>query len=140
MSRIGEVLSLKVKNMVDPDRVICFGSKRSNGYLMYLPGLSTQVKEWSLKTKDALIFPISYMRVYRGCIKAEILLNDGDGGNTKKCHAHRYLFARNEINTHGPNGVKIALHHKSIKSQLPYVNKNNGDCPKDPDQTTLELP
>lgn len=139
MSRIGEILSLKVKNIVDPDRVICYGSKRSNGYLMYLPGLSTQVKEWQLKTKETPLFPLTYMKIYRSCIKAEILLNDGQGGNTKKCHAHRYLFARNEINSKGASGVKIALHHKSIKSQEPYLVDKGPYFPKEPEQTRLQF-
>ncbi len=121
MSRIGEVLSLKVKDIVDPDRVICYGSKKSNGYLLYLPGLTSQVSKWKEKTKDTPLFSVTYMKVYRSCIKAMILLNDGQGGNTKRCHAHRYLFAREQLECNGPAAVKIGLHHKSIKSQQAYI-------------------
>ncbi len=123
MARIGEILSLKIKHIVNPDRVICYGSKRSNGYLLYLPGLTSQVSKWSGIDKEINLFGISYMKVYRQCGKAGILLNDGQGGNTKKCHAHRYLFARSQINSKGREGVKIALHHKSVKSQESYLNK-----------------
>jgi len=139
MSRIGEILSLKIKHVVHPDRVICEGSKKSNGYLIYLPGLSSQINEWEYKTKETLLFPISYMKVYRACIKSSILINDGFGGNSMKCHAHRYLFARKEFNSQGANNIKIALHHKSIKSQRAYLTKNGMNEKMIALQTELDL-
>lgn len=139
MARIGEVLSLKVKHIVDPDRVVCHGSKGSNGYVMMLPCLTDQVAEWKDATKDTPLFSPTYSQVYRGCIKALIYFNDGEGRNVQKCHAHRYLFAQESIDNIGKEGVKIALHHKSIKSQEAYTSSMGSPKAKRVAQTRLPL-
>lgn len=123
MSRIGEILSLKVKNVIHPDRAICYGSKRSNGYVLLLPGLSKQIEKWIYRTAETPLFPISYSRLYRECVRSGIFFNDGGSGNIPKLHAHRYLFARKEIDAIGAQGVKTGLHHKSITSQSYYLQK-----------------
>lgn len=139
VSRIGEVLHLKVKDVCHPDRVICYGSKRSNGYMLYLPGLSSQIKKWRQVDKHTPLFPVSYMKVYRACISAGILQNDGTGGNSKVCHAHRYLFARSHVNSVGKRGLKIALHHKTVLSQEFYLEKDKESSIENSKQTSLSL-
>lgn len=139
MARIGEILALKVKHICPPDRALSFGSKKSNGYMLYLPGLDEQVEEWLWRDQDTPLFPVSYIKIYRGCIKANILLNDGDGGNTMKAHAHRYLFAREILPSQGALGVKIALHHKSIKSQEPYVKSTTKGKGHRVEQASLDI-
>jgi hypothetical protein len=139
MSRIGEILTLTVAHICQPDRVISYGSKRSNGYLLYLPGLSSQVEKWTDCTDKTPLFPVSYIKVYRECVKSGILLNDGEGGNNKRAHAHRYLFAREEVDKIGAAGVKIALHHKSIKSQGAYLEDKDAFEKMVACQATLDL-
>ncbi len=139
MARIGEILSLKVKHVCHPDRVVCYGSKRGNGYMLYLPGLSAQLEEWVDRDQETKLFPATYMQVYRACVKAGILINDGQGKNSMKCHSHRYLFACKEKIALGSQGIKIALHHKSIESQLPYVNKTFEEGPACSEQTELDF-
>jgi len=139
MMRISEILQLKIKHVVPPDRVIVYGKKNSNGYLAYLPGLSSQVYTWRDADKETKLFSVTYMRIYRACIKAGILINDGQGGNSMKTHAHRYMFARATIESMGSGAVKIGLHHKSIKSQGAYIKRKINTKRIIAEQTCLDL-
>jgi len=122
MSRINEILSLKMKDVLPPDRVLCNGSKGSLSYMIYLPELSTQLDNSGLTDMESLLFPISYIKLYRACVKCGVLLNSGNGRNVPKMHAHRYIFAREVSKRVGSSDLRDFLHHRLESSQLYYLN------------------
>lgn len=123
LSRISEVLSLTVANVLPPDRVFCKGSKKGSSYLIFLPGLSSQLARLGSVPDSTLLFGISYMQCYRGCLRAGIRLQGVDSVNTPRTHLFRYVFAKGHSDHLTASVLRDLLHHRSINSQLYYINK-----------------
>lgn len=124
LMRVNEVLSLKVCDVIYPDRVICPGSKGGCGYMLFLPDLSKQLSDYSISVMSTNLFSSTYSQCYRGCIKAGIHLHCTTKGNTPRTHLYRYIFANDQYNNITPTVMRDLLHHRSVNSQQYYLNKS----------------
>ena len=122
-SRVNEILSLTVADILTPDRAICQGSKRGRAYLILLPGISQQLLDNCIVDPSTLLFPITYLKCYRSYVRAGIRLDRGVSSNKARCHIGRYSVK--DLNTGGvPESVlSDLLHHKSASSLIYYLNK-----------------
>lgn len=119
LCRILEVLSLRISDIFEPDRVVCRGSKRGAAYLIYLPGLCKQVSSCLITDASLPLFPVSYSQCYRSFIRAGIRLDRPGYKNVMRCHSGRYLIS-NLFKAGSEDGVlSDLLHHKS-KSSLSF--------------------
>ena len=121
--RISEVLSLRVSDILNPDRVVCSGSKRGSGYVMYLPGLSAQVHQAPNNSSDSPLFPISYLKCYRSFKRAGIRLVRQGYKNDAVCHTGRYQVNKVSPEVIDTNKLGDLLHHKSKSSISYYLNE-----------------
>jgi len=123
LCRVAEVLSLSINNVVYPDRCLCPGSKRGYSYIIYLPGLSSQISRAGISDQSCLLFPISYIKCYRSFLRAGIRAVRSGFVNSARCHAPRYQV--NNFVGHGipPENLGDLLHHKSKSSILYYLNE-----------------
>lgn len=121
LCRISEVLALRVSNVFSPDRVVCPGSKRGSGYLIFLPGLSLQLKEAGQIHESVPLFPISYIQCYRNFLRANISLVRKGRSSRARTHAGRYQINRLSEKGFEMNTLGELLHHKSRSSILYYL-------------------
>jgi hypothetical protein len=121
MSRIREILPLKLKHILHPDRVLCPGSKKSCSYMIFLPDLSKQISLYDISDPEMSLFPISYQKLYRWCVKIGLTMNPGLTSNKPKLHAHRYIFARGVSSIVDTQTLTDLMHHRSDTSQLYYL-------------------
>lgn len=119
--RIRELLNLTVGDIVPPDRVICKGLKRSNSYVIFLPGLSSQVSALSDHSNSLRLFPFSYSQCYRGCVRAGIRLSIDGSKNLRRLHSSRYIFSVSATKLASDQCVSQLLRHKSLSSLSHYI-------------------
>lgn len=121
LSRISELLSLTTRDVVQPDRVICSGLKRSRDYLIFLPGLSEQIALWPCDRQILSLFSVTYMQCYRACVSAGIRHSKSSGKNTPRTHAGRFMFTKEHGHQLKETTLRDILHHNSISSQSYYL-------------------
>jgi hypothetical protein len=119
--RVSEVLSLTTKSVVNPDRALCVGAKRSHSYIIYLPGLSKQVSNVKNQGAPVLLFPVSYIKCYRSCIRAGLRLDLPGAANKKVTHAGRYLVKELASAGFTDRQLSDVLHHRSSSSLSYYL-------------------
>jgi integrase len=119
--RVSEVLSLTTKNIIEPDRVLCVGAKRGHSYIIFLPGLSKQVSNIENQGAPVLLFPVSYIKCYRSCIRAGLRLDLPGAANKKVTHAGRYLVKELASAGFTDRQLSDVLHHRSSSSLSYYL-------------------
>lgn len=119
--RIQEVLNATIADIIEPDRVVLHGAKRSYSYVIYLPGLSQQVAQAAAPGASLPLFPISYIKLYRNAIRAGINTRVADSKNSRRLHAARYVFSRKSINAINGSELAGVLRHRSESSYLNYL-------------------
>jgi len=120
--RIQEVLNARICDIVHPDRVVFHGLKRSSSYIVYLPGLSDQVSQWPDAVAETVIFPITYLKLYRAACRAGISHFIKGGANRRRLHSSRYLLAKKLVNQVDDKDMSDILRHRSASS-LSYYQK-----------------
>lgn len=121
--RIRELLNATIGDVVSPDRVVLHGLKHSNSYVIYLPGLSAQILRSDCTDKSIVLFPISYMKLYRDAVRVGAYLFHDGGKNKKRLHAARYAFCAAASLLVMDSEFPALLRHKSSKSYLSYTSK-----------------
>ncbi len=120
--RIQEVLNATVSDVIDPDRVLLKGLKGSSDYIIYLPGLSSQVDLWKNKRNFTKLFPVTYMKLYRSMLKLDPGAIKIKKQNTKRLHQARYDLVANLIGRTGEANISTILRHRS-RSSLQFYTK-----------------
>lgn len=120
--RIGELLSVTVSDYLSPDRIIVAPLKKSNPYVIFLPGLGRQLACSDPLRVDQPLWPSTYMRLYRDCIRAGIRLDSPLSGNDRVLHCSRYLFARQVDKLKKSYDVTTLLRHRNPNNYLTYKN------------------
>jgi len=118
--RISELLSLTVSHVVYPDRAVCIGVKNSCSYLIYLPGISSQLDNTEGLKPCTKLFPFTYMQCYRGAKKIGIFLSIPNKKNKKLLHSSRYIFSNGIKKEFGVDVIKDLMRHREVTSQLYY--------------------
>lgn len=121
--RVGELLRLLVSDCISPDRVVVRSLKRSNPYVIFLPGLSSRLACAGDLPSSTRLFPSSYMRLYRDCLRVGISFRDSGSSNSHVLHCARYIFARQVSPLLDDSGVAAVLRHRSLSSGLFYTQK-----------------
>jgi hypothetical protein len=119
--RIRELLNAQVKDAVDPDRVILHGLKKSNSYMIYLPGLSAQLLKCNDVEPNTCLFPVSYLKLYRDALKIGINKKVTGKQHTKRLHAARYVFAAKSRNIANNSELTSLLRHRDSRNYLFYI-------------------
>lgn len=120
-SRIVEVLNAKLSDIIQPDRVILHGAKRSNSYVVYLPGLSKQVLQAKVVNKQAPLFPIPYIKLYRDAVRIGISVRVKDSSNNRRLHCARYVFSKQSLKSINGSELGQVLRHRSNKNYSSYL-------------------
>lgn len=118
--RIGELLNAKSSDIVNPDRVALHGSKHSNSYIIYLPGLSNQVSEIEDSPPPFPLFQVPYIKLYRDAIRVGIRLDRKNCTNNKRLHSARYQVVSQLDKIFDDSELPGILRHKSSSSFLYY--------------------
>ena len=121
--RVSEVLSLTVSDEIYPDRVLCTGSKGGRAYILFLPGLSSLISSFRGLPPKTRLFPISYSKCYRSCVRAGIKLSLPGSVNYRRMHAGRYRVYDMFLQGCKSDSLSDILHHNSKASLLYYLNK-----------------
>lgn len=114
--RIREILNAQSTDIVHPDRVVLHGLKRSNSYVIYLPGLSAQVQAVAANGSPFSLFPISYAKLYRDAVRVGIRHIHKDGKNCKRLHSARYAFVASVSRLVLDSEKPGLMRHRSNKS------------------------
>lgn len=120
-SRVGELLRVTVGDVMPGDVVLVRAEKGSSSYLIYLPG----VYQWSLLlphgSSEALLWPVSYRKVYEGARKLGLAVRMSTGKNEKVTHSGRYHIARGVNHIAGERVAGDVLGHRSAESINYYL-------------------
>lgn len=114
--RISEVLNANSSDIIHPDRVVLHGLKRSNSYIIYLPGLSAQIAKLKAPCSSFPLFPISYTKLYRDAVRVGVHYLHKGLQNAKRLHAARYIFAKQVSNKITDKELAGLLRHRSLSS------------------------
>ncbi len=114
--RIREVLNAKVSDVIHPDRVVLHGIKHSRSYVIYLPGLSSQLSTLTDAPGSTPLFPISYIKLYRDAVRVGIRFVTKGSKNSKRLHSSRYSFCQSLEVAVGDSVLSDLMRHKSPKS------------------------
>lgn len=118
--RINEVLNATISDVVHPDRVVLYGLKHSNSYIIYLPGLSSQISKAEITSDTVPLFPVSYIKLYRDAVRVGVRFITEGGKNSKRLHASRYVFCKSiKVGVVDKTASEL-MRHKSAKSLLFY--------------------
>jgi len=116
-ARISEILNLTISSVLSADRVYCAGSKRSHGYIIYLPTIGEQISENGLVSASQKLFSPTYMQLYRAAVKVGLRIEVGENQNKKRLHASRYSIASEVSKKTITADLTGILHHRSSSSQ-----------------------
>lgn len=119
--RISELLNAQSYDVIHPDRVVLHGVKRSNSYIIFLPGLSDQMPDVSPSGDFYPLFPISYIKLYRDARRIGIRTVVKGSTNSRRLHCARYIFSKNSSKQIDGDELAGVLRHKSISSYLNYL-------------------
>lgn len=118
--RIRELLNAVVGDVVHPDRVVLHGVKKSLSYVIFLPGLSSQLS-YSPGARDfCQLFPISYIKLYRDSVRAGIRLLLDKSKYSRRLHSSRYQLCKSLDHSVSDAELSSILRHKSRSSILYY--------------------
>jgi len=119
--RVSELLLVSFSDIIHPDRVICTGLKRSNSYVIYLPGLSAQIDTCNIIHESDKLFQATYSNLYRSCLRAGIRLDTHDSKTTKRLHVARFLFCKDAIKITDEANVSQCMRHRALSSLQYYL-------------------
>jgi len=119
--RIKEVLCATVSDIIKPDRVVLHGAKHSNSYVVYLPGLSSQISKAVACCPETPLFPISYIKLYRDALRIGINVRVKDSSNSRRLHSARYIFSKQSLKSINGSELGQVLRHRSNKNYLSYL-------------------
>jgi integrase len=119
--RITEVLNARVSDIIEPDRVVLHGAKRSYSYVVYLPGLSKQVLLSKVESNEVPLFPVSYIKLYRDAVRVGINVRVKDSSNSRRLHCSRYVFSQQSIKSINGSELADVLRHRSKQNYLSYL-------------------
>lgn len=119
--RIQELLNATVADVIEPDRVLIRGLKKSLDYIIFLPGLSHQIEQWKNKKNFTKLFPVTYMKLYRSILVANLGSQKIKKKNTKRLHQARYDLVADLIGRTGETNISAILRHRSRSSLQYYI-------------------
>lgn len=119
-ARVTEVLNVRVKDILYPDRAVCRGIKHSHSYVVYLPGLSEQIHSTQNVKPETPLFPVTYLKLYRDAVRVGINYHHKNGTNVKRLHSARYAFCKSVSQLVKDSELAGLLRHKSNSSFLFY--------------------
>lgn len=119
--RIVEVLNATINDIIEPDRVVLHGVKRSLSYVVYMPGISQQVQQAALDDQSLFLFPISYIKLYRDAVRIGINTRIKASSNSRRLHCARYIFSQKSLKSIDGNELADVLRHRSASSYLNYL-------------------
>lgn len=119
--RICEVLNATVNDVIYPDRVVLHGAKRSNSYVVYLPGISEQILQIEAPRGSLPLFPISYSKLYRDAVRIGINMHVSDSTSLRRLHAARYAFSKSSVNSIVGSELAGVLRHRSLRNYSFYL-------------------
>jgi hypothetical protein len=119
--RISELLSVTNLDVIEPDRVICLGKKRSYCYIIFVPGLSSLLHSSAIKNLTFMLFPYSYLKIYKWCRKLGICKLIGNRTHKTLLHLGRFRTACQLNDIYKQYVPSEVLRHKSKKSILNYL-------------------
>ena len=123
LARISEILNITKNDVLTLNRVFCRGLKGSSGFLIFLPGLDSQLAALGEVPDNFKLFSVTYSQCYRSCLRSGIRFNLPASVNTPRTHSIRYQFARSVASRLSSIDLQDLLHHRNINSQLYYLNK-----------------
>jgi hypothetical protein len=127
--RSAELLKCTVRNLIGIDRVFIYGAKSSSNYIIVAPGIDSQFQRGQVLDDDELLFPFSYIQLYRACLKVGIGEKFKENENYSRLHMSRHLLAETVNSLAGRQAAGDILHHKSKRSvsyYLPAEEKDHG--------------
>jgi hypothetical protein len=119
--RISEVLALQSDTLLGNDQVFARASKRSAGFIIYLPTLDLQLSNFNACSKKVKLFPVSYMVVYRSCLRSGLVFHFSGRKNSVLTHCLRFLNSKRFINKFTERELGDMLKHRSSNSIQYYL-------------------
>lgn len=119
--RVQELLNAVAGDIVDPDRLVCHGLKRSHSYVVYLPGLSEQIYKSGITDPSTVLFPTTYIKLYRDAVRIGISYHVSGSVNNRILHCARYIFSKQSLKSVRGSELAGVLRHRSLKNYLYYL-------------------
>ena len=121
--RITELLQLTTSSLLRGSKMAVKGNKGSASYTIFLPNINHYFEPASKSGSPVRIFPFSYTKVYRWCIKANIYASLSSHSNRAVTHLSRYVLADDILNLNAPVAVSDLLKHRNPANSKFYLNK-----------------
>jgi len=119
--RSAELLRCTVRCLTGLDRVFIAGAKSSSSYIIVAPGIDKQFPEVAGFSDDELLFPFSYIQLYRACLKVGVGEKFKENENYSRVHMARHVIAESVNSLAGRQAAGDILHHKSKRSVSYYL-------------------
>lgn len=123
--RASEYLSATTDDLLGRDRLLIRGKKRSQNYMILLPGVDAQLAPSGISRPGRLVAGTTYQRVFRACVR--LMYGSVQAGhiNQSRTHAGRYIMAHQLMRTDS-QAVSDLLHHRSRTSAHYYTGATGG--------------
>jgi len=118
--RASEYLSAVEEQLLGSDRLLIRGKKRSQNYIIILPGIDEQLPVRSRSCPGRLVSGTTYQRVYRAAVRIQFGALQPEHINLSRTHTGRYDLAH-QVMRQGVAAVSDCLHHRSRSSAVFYT-------------------
>jgi len=119
--RVSELLNIRNKDVLQGNRFLVHGLKRSRSYAVVIPG------SWICQPPDSdprwqsAVIPFTYNTIYRWCVKLDFGIRIGSQKVEHRTHAHRYFTAKRSLEIAGKQCARDLLHHNSHRAIEAYI-------------------
>jgi hypothetical protein len=123
--RASEYLSASEEQLIGRDRLLIRGKKRSQNYIIVLPGIDAQFPASTRSRPGRLVSGTSYQRVFRAAVRIRYGSLQPGHVNLSRTHAGRYDLAH-QVMRQDLTAVSDCLHHRSRSSAAFYTGVKGG--------------
>lgn len=120
--RVGEVLRLKVSDVIRADRIVVQGEKGSASCVVLLPGITYAIHKAAIMAPADLLFPCGYQYIYRRALQARISMPRQKGSNKIVTHIGRYTVVDEAGSILQVDNLGDVLRHKVSQNVQYYLN------------------
>ena len=121
-SRIGELLSITVRDYLGNGDYFVRGKKRSRSYTVHVGYTPDELLGFNPTSKETKVFPVNYRRVYSYCLKHGVGLQLNNRKNVSRTHVFRHIRAKQVREIASVRDCSDVLRHNSPRSISHYLN------------------
>jgi hypothetical protein len=121
-SRIGELLSITVRDYLGNGDYFVRGKKRSRSYTVHVGYTPSELLGFDPTSLNTKIFSVNYRKVYSYCLKHGVGLQLNNRKNVSRTHAFRHIRAKQVREIASVRDCSDVLRHNSPRSISHYLN------------------